>query len=107
MNPSFRVLPEVVDDIFEIWRFIAEDNVNAANRVENEIWDAFAELAKFPEMGHERPALTSRPLRFWLVRAYLLVYAPDERPLLIVAVLHGKRNPRLMATILKERKTDV
>ena len=94
MNPNFRVLPEVVDDIFEIWRFIAEDNVEAANRIENEIWDAFAELAEFPEMGHERPALTSRPLRFRLVRAYLIAYAPEARPLLIVAVLHGKRNPR-------------
>ena len=105
MNPNFRVLPEVVDDIFEIWRFIAEDNVEAANRIENEIWDAFAELAKFPEMGHERVALTSRPLRFRLVRTYLIAYAPEERPLLIVAVLHGKRNPRFMAAVLKERKT--
>jgi plasmid stabilization system protein ParE len=53
MNPSFRVLPAVADDIFEIWRFIAEDNVEAANRVENEIWDAFAELAKFPEIRQD------------------------------------------------------
>ena len=104
MNPDFRVLPQVADDIFEIWRFISKDNIEAANRVENEIWDAFAELAKFPEMGHERPALTSRALRFWLVRTYLIAYAPDERPLLIIAVLHGKRNPRLIAAILKERK---
>ncbi len=85
MNPSFRVLPEVADDIFEIW-------------------NGFAELAKFPEMGHERPALTSQPLRFWPVGAYLIAYAPDEHPLLIVAVLHGRRNPRLMAAILKERR---
>jgi len=104
MNPDFRVLPQVADDIFEIWRFIADDNIEAANRVETEIWDAFAELAKFPEMGHQRPAMTSRPLRFWLVRAYLIAYAPDERPLLIVAVLHGKRSPRLIASILRERE---
>jgi plasmid stabilization system protein ParE len=49
MNPDFRVLPQVADDIFEIWRFIAEDNIEAANRIETEIWDAFAELAKFPK----------------------------------------------------------
>jgi plasmid stabilization system protein ParE len=48
MNPDFRVLPEVADDIFEIWRFIAEDNVEAANRVEQEIWDAFSEPAVSP-----------------------------------------------------------
>jgi plasmid stabilization system protein ParE len=72
MNPNFRVLPAVADDIFEIWRFIAEDNVEAANRVEAEICATFAELAKFPQMGHQRLALTSRPLRFWVVGAYLI-----------------------------------
>jgi len=104
MNPDFRVLPQVGDDIFEIWRFIAQDNIEAANRIETEIWDAFADLAKFPEMGYQRPALTSRPLRFWLVRSCLIAYAPDEHPLLIVAVLHGKRSPRLIASILRERE---
>ncbi len=104
MNPDFRVLPQVADDIFEIWRFIAEDNIEAANRVETEIWDAFAELAKFPEMGYQRPALTSHPLRMWVIRAYVIAYAPEERPLLIVAVLHGKRSPRVMASILRERE---
>ena len=104
MSPDYRVLPAVIDDIFGIWLFIAQDNLEAANRVESEIWDAFADLAQLPDRGHHRPDLTSRPLRFWRVRKYLIAYAPGEQPLVIVAVLHGMRSPRLMAAILRDRR---
>jgi len=55
-------------------------------------------------LGHGRPDLTSRALRFQPVRDFLIVYAPDEKPLLVIAVLHGHRNPRVLAAILRERK---
>jgi hypothetical protein len=32
---------------------------------------------------------------------YLIAYAPDERPLWVVAILHGHRSPRIMAAILR------
>lgn len=44
MNHDYRVLPAAEDDIFEIWRFIAEDNFDAAERVEAEIRGSFPEL---------------------------------------------------------------
>ena len=37
---------------------------------------------------------------------YLIVYAPDEKPLWVVAVLHGRRNPRLMAAILSDEEPE-
>ena len=58
----------------------------------------------FPGRGHRRPDLTSRPLRFILLREYLIAYAPDEKPLCIIAVMHGRRNPRVMATIPRGRE---
>jgi hypothetical protein len=33
----------------------------------------------------------------------VIVYAPDERPLAVIAVLHGRRNPRVIAAILRSR----
>jgi len=39
-----------------------------------------------------------------MVRDYLIAYAPDECPLLVIAVLHGRRNPRVMAAILSARE---
>jgi hypothetical protein len=48
----------------------------------------------------------SRPLRFWRVHDYLIAYAPDERPLWVVAVMHGHRSPRVMAAILRGREEE-
>jgi plasmid stabilization system protein ParE len=61
-------------------------------------------VVPFPNQGHKRPDLTSRPLRFILVREYLIAYAPDEKPLWVIAVMHGRRSPRAMAAILKGRE---
>ena len=38
-----------------------------------------------------------------VVREYLIAYAPAEKPLWVVAVIHGRRNPRIMGAILQER----
>jgi len=35
---------------------------------------------------------------------FLIAYVPDEKPIVVIAVLHGKRNPRIMAAILAGRK---
>jgi len=59
---------------------------------------------RFPHQGQRRTDLTSRPLRFWRVYDYLIAYAPDERPLWVVAVMHGHRSPRVMAAILRGRE---
>lgn len=85
--------PEVYTDLDEIWEFIAQDNLNAADRVREEVYTAIGRLVPFPRQGHRRPDLTSRPLRFITVREYLLAYAPEESPLLVIAALHGRRSP--------------
>ena len=96
--------PEARLDLDEIWQFIGGDNVAAADRVIDEIVAAIDALVPFPNQGHRRPDLTSRPLRFTLVREYLIAYAPDEKPLWVVAVIHGRRSPRVIAAILRGRE---
>lgn len=71
------------------------------------IFDALDTLAPFPHQGHRRPDLTSWPLRFIRVYDYLIAYAPDEKPLAVVAFVHGKRNPRIIAAILQSRITNL
>ena len=70
----------------------------------DEILHRCKDLVAFPHQGYRRPDLTNRPLRFVLVRDYLVAYAPDKRPLLILAVVHGHRSPRVMAAILRGRE---
>jgi len=96
--------PEVRADLDEIWQFIAANNPDAADRLIAQIVEAIDALVSFPGAGHKRPDLTSRPLRFILVREYLIAYAPEEKPLWVVAVMHGRRSPRVMAAILRGRE---
>lgn len=72
--------PEAVIDLDEIWEFIARDNVEAADRVMADILGAIDTLVPFPHPGCRRPDLTSRPLRFILVREYLIAYDRMKSP---------------------------
>jgi plasmid stabilization system protein ParE len=103
MSSGYALHPEAFADLDDIRDHIAEGNRDAADRVMSEIFDAIRGLVPFPHRGHRRPDLSSRPLRFTLVREYLIAYAPEEKPLWVVAVMHGRRNPRIMAAILRGR----
>jgi len=97
--------PDAFADLDEIWEYIANDNIDAADRVVADIHSTLTLLSGSPQIGHRRPDLTTRPLRFHVARdEYLIAYAPHEKPLCIMAILHGRRNPRLMAAILRERR---
>jgi plasmid stabilization system protein ParE len=96
--------PEASVDLDEIWEFIAIDNLDAANRVTDELIAGVELLVAFPNQGYKRPKLTSRPLRFKPVREYVIAYAPEKKPLWVVAVFHGRRNPRVIAAMLRGRE---
>jgi plasmid stabilization system protein ParE len=100
---GFVLHPAAYADLDEIWEYIAADNLSAADGVLEEIYQAIGALVPFPQVGHSRHDLTSKPLRFQPVRDFLIAYAPDEKPLLVIGILHGKRNPRVIAAILRER----
>lgn len=102
MSP-YRLHPDALGDLEEIWDYIADDNPDAADRVVADIFESLETLATFPHQGFRRPELTTRPLRFKLAGDFLIAYAPDEKPLLIIAILHGSRNPRVMAAVLRDR----
>jgi plasmid stabilization system protein ParE len=104
MSSGYALHPEAFADLDEIRDFIAQENPDAADRVMSELFDVIRGLVSFPHRGHRRPDLSSRPLRFTLVREYLIVYAPEEQPLWVVAVMHGRRSPRVMAAILRGRE---
>jgi antitoxin ParD1/3/4 len=100
---QFVLHPEAFADLNEIWEYIAADSLDAADRVLDEIYESITSLVRFPHQGHSRADLTSRPLRFQIVRDYVIAYAPDVKPLAVVAILHGRRNPRVLAAILNRR----
>jgi plasmid stabilization system protein ParE len=52
-----------------------EDNPDPADRIVNAIFNSIGLLVQFPDQGHRRPDLTSRPLRFKTLREYVIAYA--------------------------------
>jgi toxin ParE1/3/4 len=101
---GYALHPEALNDIDEIRAYIAEDNPDAADRVVGEIFATIRTLQAFPQQGFRRQNLSSRALRFAIVREYAIAYAPDTTPLYVLAVFHGRRSPRIMAAILRGRE---
>ena len=87
----YIISPLARADIFEIWERIAGDSIDNADKVRDDLFDAFRRLAKMPEMGHERKDVTELPVRFWSVFNYLVVYRVVDKQIEIVTVVHGAR----------------
>ena len=101
---GFKLHPGAAQDITDIWEYIADENPVAALRVCTDILDAIEKLVPFPHQGYKRPDLTSRSLRFKTLGNFIITYAPDEKPLLVIAVVHSRRSPRVIAAILRGRE---
>ena len=99
-DTPYEVSNEAQNDLFEIWCRIANDSVELADRIESKFHDLFASLGQMPRLGHARPDLTKRPVLFFGLYSFVVVYAPDAKPIRIMAVLRGRRNVK---RILKER----
>jgi plasmid stabilization system protein ParE len=79
-------------DLDEIWEYIAEDNIDAADRWIGKLFDAFESLARNPGIGHKRDDLTASPILFWPVGAYLILYRVQKEFIEIAAVTQGARD---------------
>jgi plasmid stabilization system protein ParE len=79
-------------DLDEIWEYIAQDNIDAADRWLGKLFDSFEALARTPGMGHKREDLTSYPVLFWPVGAYLILYRVQTERIEIVAVTQGAQD---------------
>jgi plasmid stabilization system protein ParE len=94
MSP-YALTPQAEDDLFEIWSYIHLDSPEAADRVEEAVYDACSFLSQSPGAGHRRVDIADEPVRFWPVtryRDYVIVYDPTTRPIAILRILHGARN---------------
>jgi len=56
------------------------------------LFNAFEALGRTPGVGHRREDLTSYPVLFWPVGAYLIIYRADRRPIEIGRLTQGSRD---------------
>jgi plasmid stabilization system protein ParE len=89
---GFILTPRAKQDLNEIWDYIADDDIEAADRVLDALEAAIGKLARSPGIGHWREDLTDKRHRFFLVYSYLIIYRHETKPLQIIRVLHAARN---------------
>jgi toxin ParE1/3/4 len=87
-------------DLDDIWEYIAADNIDAADKWINKLFDAFEAIGNMPGMGHKREDLTDYHVLFWPVGAYVIIYRVTLGPVEIVAVTQGSRD---IPTFLQRR----
>lgn len=89
---AFLLTPEARADLFSIWEYIAEENLDAADSVIATIEKTFHALADTPGVGHYRDDLLDRRYRFHNVYSYVIAYRYETVPIQIIAIVHGARN---------------
>jgi plasmid stabilization system protein ParE len=98
---GFQLAPQAARDIVEIWDHIAwNTSIQAAERIQGEIFSTIRTLARSPGIGHRRVDLTPRDVLFFTVHSWLIIYQPKADALYIHAVVHGARD---VAAILDKR----
>ena len=94
--PKFYLSPAALDDLENIWNFIALDNPEAANRVIDAAYRTFGILLQHPELGRvRRIAQGEHEVRSFLIndfQNYLVYYQPAPDGIKVLHVLHGARD---------------
>jgi toxin ParE1/3/4 len=91
-----RLTDQAKDDLREIWYSIASGRDDkTADRVVTQILDKCESHAQFPEGGRLRAEL-SAGLRSFSVRPYVVFYRPFEGTIVVLRILHGRRDLKRM-----------
>ena len=83
--------PQAQQDLIDIWDFIAQDDVDAADRVCNDIEQKCEALTQAPGMGRARDELAPS-LRSFPVGKYVIFYRLIANGIEIARILHGARD---------------
>lgn len=91
--PTVRIRPAAQVDLAGIWEYIAEDNIDAADRFVRRIDEVYHRLAEHPKIGRRREELVS-DLRSFPVGDYVIFYKPQEGGIIVVRILHSAQDIR-------------
>ena len=93
---NFSLSPDAYDDLDEIDAWVSEHfGPTFAEKTHARLFDEFELLTEFPQMGRQRPEISSRPIRFFFSSHYWIIYEPNLElgvPLIIHRVVHAARD---------------
>jgi toxin ParE1/3/4 len=95
---AVRYASQVEEELDEIWIYVAQESgsTDIANRMVDSITDHFFLLSAHPQMGRRRDHDLRPGLRSLSVGGYVVVYRIDKSDVLILHVVHGRRDIRAL-----------
>ena len=89
----YLITPLAAQDLLAIRKHVEETAGDAiAIMVLERIRKSLETLAEYPRMGHSRQDVTNKPVLFYSVFSYALVYDPIASPIRLIRVLHHKQD---------------
>ena len=86
--PQVLLTPEAEESRIEIWRYVAQDSPDAADRLLGRIDEKCRLYATQPGMGSSRPDL-GRDVRCFPVGNFIVIYRPIADGIVVLLVVHG------------------
>jgi toxin ParE1/3/4 len=88
------IAPAAEADLDAVWYYVARESasIEAANRLIDSISSRFLLLAAHPYLGRNREESFGVGTRSFAVGEYVIVYAVNREGVLILRVLHGRRD---------------
>lgn len=98
----FKLTEQAQNDLVRIRAYYLQEAGSAVTRAMlSAFLAAFRFLARNPRAGHRREDLAElRPILFWPVREFLVLYKPLSTPLEIIAIVRASRD---IPTLLEGR----
>ena len=91
---AHRESPQAEADLDDIWYYVAQEsaNIETANHFIDSITDRFFLLSRHPHLGRSRDEDLGTSPRTFPVGEYLIVYCIEDGDVLILRVVHGRRD---------------
>lgn len=91
MDYKVKWSPEATEDLDSIAEYIARDSEFYARSVVSKILAVVRKIPEQPMIGRIVPEIGENEIRERFVYSYRLVYRIQNKTILIVAIIHGKR----------------
>ena len=91
---AIRFGPQIEAELDEIWVYIAKEggSIDIADRLVTAITDHFFLLSNHPQLGRRRDDDLRPGLRSLSVSGYVVIYRIDGSDVVILHVVHGRRD---------------
>ena len=91
---AHRVAPQAAADLDDIWFYVAKESgsVELADQLIDSLTERFSLLAGHPYLGRRRDEDFGIGLRSFPFGEYVIVYFVEDKDVLILRVVHGRRD---------------